>query len=227
MSKLKKLYKEIEQLSNYKAIVAYGIGYYDGDDAVFIYWDSPANLLKMDIVVEKLPKEIAGYKAINKSQHFHKVVVSEDNKYIGQRCHYWIGDNDFKEFFKENELAIPDKYAYPMFKNKKGLEVIYIDYSDFGKKNFNSVGRYEDSEGRFDWIEDVKFIKTKIKNSTPHSERNGWCYQLDIEDEEYPLPQYNIAFSLEEAKEEVMRRIKNKMHPLEKSLEYLKTIKNL
>jgi hypothetical protein len=58
-----------------------------------------------------------------------------------------------------------------------------------------------------------------VVDGVAHDERDGWCFQLDSDD--YPVPQYDICNNIEEAKIEVLRRIKMKMRPLEKTIEYI------
>ncbi|MEK6829074.1 MAG: hypothetical protein AABY15_03025 [Nanoarchaeota archaeon] len=217
MDNLDKLHEEIKKLSNYNAIIAYGTGIYDGENAVYIYWIGDPWMLELDEVKERIPKEIAGYTAVNRHQSIHKIVLPKDGgKYVDERASYWEED--------EEETEMPDRFAYPIFIGQEGLEVIKISYDGFGMTWNHPTGKYTNEKGeKYDWIERIEFYKTKISDGVAHDTREGWCFE--VEGNEYPVPQTDIAFTMEEAKEEVKRRIHNKMMPLEKSLEYLKYLK--
>lgn len=196
-----------KQLEGKYDILAYGTGIDNqGEYAVFVYRDKTE---------QELPKKVGKLNVVEKK---YTGRVDGLSGFLGEQCSYWGESVDHTE----------EKYAYPLF--KKGQKVIKIVFDDHGQAYFNPNGKYIDKSyqgsdtygKRYDWIVHMELIETTIVDGIAHNEREGWCYQLDCD--EYPQPQTHIYSNIENAKNELRRRINEKINPLKKALEYIDTL---
>ena len=206
---MKDLYKKkLKKLG----VLAFGTGIDDeGEYAIFAYRDNTE---------KELPKKLGKFNIVEKKYTGN---VDGLNGFLGEQCVYWGEFGDYKE----------DKLSYPLY--KKGQKVIMIVHDDMGQAYYNPDGKYTDRKynatsnqvsntygKKYDWIDYIELKEATIVNG-PYDEREGWCYQLDIE-KEYLELQTNLAFTIEEAKEELKRRIEKKINPLQKTLKFIDEI---